>query len=132
MTIDRIDPPNVHAAPGLIAQVVALRDHGLAFISGQVSWDASGDIVGVKDYAAQIAQVLHNLDTNLQALGVGRDAIVKETIYVVGWTPELLPIVIGGLRDGGPVPASTLIGVASLAHPDALVEVDVVVAIPRE
>ncbi len=132
MTINRIDPPTVNSAPGLITQIVMPRDHELAFISGQISWNVDGDIIGVGDHAAQIAQVARNIDANLQALGVGRDAIVKETIYVVGWSPDLLPTIIGGLRNGAPVPASTLVGVTSLFHPDALVEVEVVVAIPRE
>ncbi len=132
MTIDRIDPPSVHAAPGLIAQIVAPRHHDLAFISGQISWDASGTIIGVGDYEAQVAQISRNIDANLEALGIDREAIVKETIYVVGWTPDLLPIIVGGLRSTTAVPASTLVGVVSLAHPDALIEVEVVVAIPRD
>ncbi len=131
MTINRIDPPAVNGAPGLISQITVANGHDLAFVSGQVSWDAEGTILGVGDYAAQAAQIAVNIDANLEALGVGRDAIVKETVYVVDWTPELLPVVIGGLRNGSAVPASTLVGVSALFHPDALIEVEIVVAIPR-
>lgn len=131
MTITRIDPSTVNSAPGLIAQVAAPRDRDLIFISGQVAWDVNGVFVGVGDYGAQVAQVARNIDAILEELNVGREAIVKETIYVAGWRPELLPIVVGGLRNGSAVPASTLVGVAALFHPDALVEVEIVVAVSR-
>jgi len=131
MTITRIDPPTINSAPGLIAQIAIPHDRDLVFVSGQVAWDSAGEFVGVGDHATQIAQVARNIDAVLVALDVDRDAIVKETIYVVDWRPELLPVVIGGLRNGSAVPASTLIGVTSLFHPDALVEVEIVVAVPR-
>jgi enamine deaminase RidA (YjgF/YER057c/UK114 family) len=131
MTITRIDPSTVNSAPGLIAQIVAPRDRDLVFISGQVAWDVDGLFTGVGDHGAQIAQIARNIDAILEELGVDRDAIVKETIYVAGWTPELLPVIVGGLRNGSAVPASTLIGVAALFHPEALVEVELVVAMPR-
>lgn len=132
MPITRTDPEGVHTAPGLISQAAAPTDAELVFLSGQVAWNADGEIQGIGDYAAQTAQVAANLDTILASLGVTREAIVKETIYVVDWKPDLLPAVIGGLRDGESAPpASTLIGVAALFHPHALIEVEVIVAVPR-
>lgn len=132
MPITRTDPAGAFAAPGLIAQVVAPTGVDLVFFSGQVAADAQGAIHGVGDYAAQTARVAANLDLLLASVGATRDAIVKETIYVVAWTPDLLSTIVGGLRDGRSAPpASTLVGVAALFHPDALVEVEVVVAVPR-
>lgn len=131
MTITRNDPSTVHSVPGLIAQIVAPRDRDLVFVSGQVAWDVDGAFIGVGDHGAQVSQIARNIDAILAELGVDRDAIVKETIYVAGWNPELLPTIVGGLRNGSAVPASTLVGVAALFHPDALVEVELVVAVPR-
>lgn len=132
MSITRTNPAGVHAEPGLLSQVAAPADADLVFLSGQVAWNVDGEIQGNSDLATQTAQVVANIDTILASLGVGRDAIVKETIYVVDWNPALLPVVLGGLnyRESG-APAGTLIGVAALFHPDALIEVDLVVAVPR-
>ena len=132
MPITRNDPAGVNAFPGLIAQVVSATEADLTFFSGQVAVDGAGDFQGIGDYAAQTAQIAPNIDVLLASVGVTREAIVKETIYVVNWMPELLPAVVGGLRDGkSQPPASTLLGVAALYHPDALIEVEVVVAVPR-
>jgi enamine deaminase RidA (YjgF/YER057c/UK114 family) len=109
-----------------------VRDHELVFVSGQVAVDAEGSLVGAHSHEAQTAQIAHNIGLVLASLGVDRDAIVKETVYVVGFEPSLLQPIFATLRSGGPrPPASTLVGVAALFHPDALVEVEIVVALAR-
>lgn len=131
MSIERHNPAGLYAVPDLISQLAAPRDADLVFLSGQVAWDEYGELQGVGDHVAQASRIAANLDIALASLGVRRDAIVKETIYIVHWAPALLPSIMGTLRDGSPAPASTLIGVAALVHPDALIEVECVVAIPR-
>jgi enamine deaminase RidA (YjgF/YER057c/UK114 family) len=131
MNITRIDPDGAPSIPHLISQVVAPRDVDLVFCSGQVAWNASLDLVG-DDLGTQTRQVAANIDLLLASLGVHRSAIVKETLYIVDWEPSMLSVVFDNLRDGtSPVPASTLIGVAALGIPGALIEVDVVIAVPR-
>jgi enamine deaminase RidA (YjgF/YER057c/UK114 family) len=131
MNITRIEPDGAPSIPHLISQVVAPKDVDLVFCSGQVAWDASLELVG-DDLGAQTRQVAANIDVLLASLGVQRSAIVKETLYIVDWEPSMLSVVFDNLRDGtSPVPASTLIGVAALGIPGALIEVDVVIAVPR-
>ncbi|MEV5069520.1 RidA family protein [Microbacterium sp. LMI12-1-1.1] len=131
MNITRIDPDGAPSIPHLISQVVAPKDVDLVFCSGQVAWNASLELVG-DDLGAQTRQVAANIDVLLASLGVQRSAIVKETLYIVDWEPSMLSVVFDNLRDGtSPVPASTLIGVAALGIPGALIEVDVVIAVPR-
>ncbi|HEY9306659.1 MAG TPA: RidA family protein [Microbacterium sp.] len=131
MNITRIEPDGAPSIPHLISQVVAPKDVDLVFCSGQVAWDASLELVG-DDLGAQTRQVAANIDVLLASLGVQRSAIVKETLYIVDWEPSMLSVVFDNLRDGtSPVPASTLIGVAVLGIPGALIEVDVVIAVPR-
>lgn len=131
MNVTRIDPDGAPSIPHLISQVVAPKDVDLVFCSGQVAWNASLELVG-DDLGAQTRQVAANIDVLLASLGVHRSAIVKETLYIVGWEPSMLSVVFDNLRDGtSPVPASTLIGVAALGIPGALIEVDVVIAVPR-
>lgn len=131
MNITRIDPDGAPSIPHLIAQVVIPEDADLVFCSGQVAWNANLELVG-DDLASQTRQIAANIDLLLISLGVDRSALVKETLYVLDWDPSMLPLVFENLRDGlSPVPASTLIGVAALGIPGALIEVEVVIAVPR-
>lgn len=130
MKITRTDPPGINSFPGLITQVVQPHSAELAYISGQVAADADGEIVGKDNHAQQAERIADNIDAILESLGVTHDSIVKEIIYAVHWHPDLLPFVIGPLRrNTSEPPASTLIGVTALFHPDALLEVEIVVAV---
>jgi enamine deaminase RidA (YjgF/YER057c/UK114 family) len=128
-----LSPNVVFGLPDLISQVGVVNDtDALVFISGQVAWDDAGALVGIGDHGAQVAQIVSRLDALLATIGATRADIVKETIYVVDHSPELVPVILGPLRDGVPVPpTSTYIGVQSLYSPDALVEMEFVVSVPR-
>lgn len=108
----------------------------LAFIAGQVALDADGQFVGAGDLAAQTAQALRNLETVLRQLGAGWRDVVRLNWYLVDVgdiqivRDALEEIVFPALGDLGK-PASTLIQAAALFRPDALVEVDAVVALPE-
>ncbi|WP_050502010.1 RidA family protein [Streptomyces monomycini] len=114
----------------MISQVVVTEGVRLAHLSGQVARDADGRPFGPGDHAAQAAQIARNLESALAAVGATRDDIIKETVYVVDYTPALLPDIFGPLRAGTTeAPASTLVGVAALFAPEYLLEVDVVAAL---
>ena len=66
----------------------------------------------------------------MSAASASWDDVVKETIYVVDYRPELVPAIFAALRRG-PAPASTLVPVPTLFQPGYLIEVDVVAAIER-
>lgn len=109
---------------------IATTEGRLAFVSGQISEDEHGNLIGAGDFAAQTARVFRNLQGILTHLGATPSDIVKINYYVVGITPERLGIVRAA-RDSminlDPKPASTLVGVASLFKPEALIEVEMVV-----
>ncbi|MFI2471402.1 RidA family protein [Streptomyces globisporus] len=129
MVLRHTNPDGLHNAPDLITQAITVEDLGLVYLSGQVAWNAAGEVVG-GDHARQMAQIVENIDLALAAAGTSRDHLVKETIYVVGYRPELVATLLGPLRsNGGKPPASSLIGVQCLALPDCLVEVDVIARI---
>ncbi|WP_022929923.1 RidA family protein [Patulibacter americanus] len=101
------------------------------FLAGQVSWDADGATVGVGDLAAQVEQSLLNVATALAAVGGTLADVVKFTVYLVDWTPDKMAAYVEGVaraadRLGVPVPQAPLtgIGVAALAGPELLVEID--------
>lgn len=131
----RLLSPNAVFGPADLISQVAVVDEtdALVFVSGQVAWDDEGSLVGIGDHGAQAAQIIARLDVLLATIGATRADIVKETIYVVDHSPELVPAILGPLRDGVPIPpTSTYIGVQSLYSPDALVEMEFVVSVPRD
>jgi enamine deaminase RidA (YjgF/YER057c/UK114 family) len=107
----------------------------LAFVSGQVAFDADGHIVGPGDLAAQTAQALRNLHRILGAFGADWPDVVRLAWYVLDAGAVQ---VIRDVRDefirpslgDRPNPASTLVQVAALVRPELLVEVEAVVALP--
>jgi enamine deaminase RidA (YjgF/YER057c/UK114 family) len=112
---------------------IAITDGRLAFVSGQVSEDDHGNFIGAGDFAAQIAQVFQNLQAALTHLGATQSAVVKINYYVVGITAERLSLVRAArnaMFDLDPKPASTLIGVAALFKPEALIEIEMIVRAP--
>jgi enamine deaminase RidA (YjgF/YER057c/UK114 family) len=101
----------------------------LLYISGQVAWDASGDIVGKGDVRAQARQTFENLRGVLQAAGGDLSSLMKITTYITRL--EDFPAVAEARSAvfSGELPASTLIVVKSLFHPDFLIEVEGVAAV---
>jgi enamine deaminase RidA (YjgF/YER057c/UK114 family) len=104
----------------------------LVYVSGQVSWDAGGRIVGKGDMRAQSEQVFKNVEAALKAAGAGWGDAIKMNGYMVGMNSERVTAyreVRGRFLKEGALPASTLVGVEALVHPDLLLEVEVVAVI---
>ena len=101
----------------------------LLYISGQVAWDAAGAIVGKGDVRAQARQALENLRQVLRAAGGDLGNLMKITTYIT--KVEDIPAVAQARSEvfQGELPASTLIVVTSLFHPDFLIEVEGVAAV---
>src|SRR4051812_8079782 len=98
----------------------------------EVSTDEEGRVVGEGDLAAQTRQVMHNIGLALKAADASYANIVKIVTFVVGYKPELRPI-IGQARsaffEGMTPPASTLVGVSALAAPEWLIEIEAVAVV---
>lgn len=109
--------------------VVAARGARTVYISGQVSLDAEGNTVGAGDLAAQTAQVMRNLDTALRAAGATFAQVTKITTYVVNYQPADRAVIAAArnpyFTPGAP-PASTLVGVAALAAPEWMIEIEAI------
>jgi enamine deaminase RidA (YjgF/YER057c/UK114 family) len=104
----------------------------LVYVSGQVSWDAGGAVVGKDDMRAQSEQVFRNVTAALKAAGAGWGDVIKMNGYMVGMNAERVSAyreVRQRFLKEGALPASTLVGVEALVHPDLLLEVEVVAAV---
>lgn len=104
-----------------------VRAGDTAWVSGLLAFDADGRIVGGGDVAAQAEQVLANLARALDALGATFADVVRVGVYLRRIDDR--EAVNGARRRwfGDARPASTLVEVSALAHPDALVEIEAVV-----
>jgi enamine deaminase RidA (YjgF/YER057c/UK114 family) len=126
--------PDTLATPRGYSHVVTIEGaQKLAFIAGQVAIDKEGKIVGPGDLTAQIKQVAHNLIAALAGVGAKPADIVKMNTYIVQYKAsdyaamrEARAILFAG---GEEPPASTLVGVHSLAVDGLLVEIEAIAAI---
>ncbi|MCH7800218.1 MAG: RidA family protein [Chloroflexi bacterium] len=99
-------------------------------ISGYVSQDAEGNLVGVGDMKAQTDQVLKNIKAVLASVGGHMSDIVRVTVYVTEMSTlsEIHEVRADYFQQ--PYPASTLIQVSRLVRPEYMIEIDAVAVIP--
>jgi len=99
-------------------------------ISGQVSQDVDGNIVGIGDITAQTRQILDNISKILEAVGGQMSDIAKVIIFV---TDMSMLDEIHRVRSEyftPPYPASSLVQVVRLVKSDYLIEIEAVAVIP--
>ena len=128
-----LNPPALGAPPRFYSHAVAFEGPAkLVYVSGQVSMDEDGKVVGVGDMRAQAGQVFKNLTHILRAAGGGWDDVIKMTGFMVG----LNAANVAAYREGRSAyfnpkrfPASTLVGVTGLVQPEWLLEVEIVAAL---
>jgi reactive intermediate/imine deaminase len=119
--IRRINPEGMSQPTGY-SHVV--RHGNLLFLSGQVSADAEGNVIGEGDMGAQVRQVLENMKKVLASQGADFTDVVKVTIYTTD-IDALIKTgdVIAEYWTGG-APANTLVQIERLARPAFLVEIE--------
>ncbi|MFI0366746.1 RidA family protein [Actinomadura sp. 1N219] len=118
--------------PDVYRQLSIATGSRTVYLAGQVARDAEGRKVGEGDFAAQVEQALLNVGTALAAVGGSFDDVAKMTVYVVDWTPDKMALLGEGVARAAqrmgidPVKPITLLGVAALAEPDLMVEIEAV------
>lgn len=104
----------------------AVRAGDTLYISGMLAFGADGELIGVGDSVAQTDQILHNIGLVLEHAGITFAEVVKVVVYLVDINDRVAINSVRRRRFGPSLPASTLVEVAALAHPEARVEIDVV------
>ncbi len=130
----KINPAGLYESLPFGFSHAALQEGGRTLhLAGQVAWDGNAQIVGAGDLAAQTRQALANLGAVLAAAGAGPADIVRLRTYVVDHTPDKLGPVLGEIGafygDATPAP-NTFLGVAALALPDFLIEIEATAVVP--
>ena len=111
-----------------------ISDGPTLHISGQIAWDKDAHIVS-DDFAMQFLQSLDNVIAVVRAAGGGTDHIVKLLVFVTDLEKyKSATRVIGeGWRErmGKHYPTMSLVKVAGLLEPRAMVEIEGVATLPK-
>ena len=96
------------------------------YCAGQTSTDADGNPLHLGDFSKQMLQAIDNLETVLKQAGLKLSDVVRLNYYVTD-----IDDFMAAAADFGPrlqaaqcKPASTLLRVKGLFHPDILVEIE--------
>ena len=95
------------------------------YLSGQVSHDEKGDIIGIGDIEAQMRQCYANVQKVLAQYGATLDNVVDEVLFVTDMETAH-PAAVRCRRDifsGDAVVASTIVQIQRLALPELLIEI---------
>lgn len=128
-TVERYHAPSVYN-PSTYSQAVKVSGaQTILFIAGQVAYDDTGNPAHRGDFAAQARLVFQSLKAQVEAGGGSLASIVKINTYLTDLRhrADLIPVREEFFGKKGP--ASTLVGVSALAHPDWLIEVEAIAVI---
>jgi 2-iminobutanoate/2-iminopropanoate deaminase len=113
--------------PPTYSQGIKVSEAGtVLFLAGQVAYDKDGSVKHAGDFKGQAREVFRCIKSLVETAGGRMDNIVKLNTYLtdIRYRADLVPIREEFLGKKGP--ASTLVQVSALAHPDWLIEVEAI------
>lgn len=132
VTKQAIQPEGLARPTGVWSTVVKAKPGTLVFISGLVSTDQAGKLVGPGDIAVQTRQVCENLRTAVRAAGGELSDIMQVTVFARDVGPGAFPQIHAVRREFFPVdpPASTMVEVSRLVDDRYLIEINAIAVVP--
>ena len=127
--IEKIAAKSVYESPAYSQAIKVSGAQSVVFVSGQVAYDKKGGVAHAGNFKAQAREAFRSVVAQVKAAGGKPANIVKLNTYLtdVRYRADLIPI-----REaifGKQLPASTLVGVTALAHPDWMIEVEAIAVI---
>ncbi|WNN89406.1 RidA family protein [Gloeocapsopsis dulcis] len=114
------------------SQIVTVQGGRTVYLSGQTPFNAEEKVVGV-NRREQMQQCLKNVKTALEAVGGSLSDVVSLRIYMVNYNPDAeVNAIAQGLKEffpGEHPPATTWIGISSLALKEFLIEIEAVAVV---
>jgi enamine deaminase RidA (YjgF/YER057c/UK114 family) len=133
MTIEHINPPSMHSNPAFSQAIAVSAPAKTVYIGAQLAQDASGNLVGAGDVAAQTAQALRNFDACLEAAGATLEDVISLKIYVTQGQDMMAAARVGlqwwGQRPNAPT--NSVMFIAGLFPPDFLVAIEGIAVVPE-
>jgi enamine deaminase RidA (YjgF/YER057c/UK114 family) len=130
-----LNPPTLFdAKPYGFSQVVVSPENGMAYLSGQTAWGSDQKMSGGADFGSQLRATLQNIERAVESIGCSRSDVVRVRVYIVNHAPGHLTILGRAMSEffgEDSLPASTLVGVATLALPEFLVEIEADVVLTK-
>jgi len=98
----------------------------ILFLSGQVAYTADGGVASRGDFKGQARGAFEAIKALVESQGGTMASIVKITTYVTDlrYRTDLAPLREEFLGKKGP--ASTLVEISALAHPDWMIEIEAI------
>lgn len=111
--------------------VQAVKVNDRIYLSGQVSLDAVGNIIGVGNMEAQMRQAYANIELLLGQYGATIENVIDETLFVTDMDAAFAARVKcrTDVFSDKAVLASTIVQIQRLAFPDLMVEIKCVAAV---
>jgi 2-iminobutanoate/2-iminopropanoate deaminase len=127
--IEKYTAPGVFDPPSYSQAVKVTNAQTLLFIAGQVAYDKDGSPMHRGDFRAQARECFRSMKALLEAQGGTLQNVVKINTYItdIRYRVDLVPVREEFFGKKGP--ASTLIAVPALAHPDYMIEVEAVAVV---
>lgn len=129
ISIERFCANGVFDAPTYSQGIKVSQAQSLLFLSGQVAYSADGSPAHRGDFKAQARGAYQAIKDLVESQGGTLANVVKLTTYVTDmrYRVDLPPI-----REeffGRKGPASTLVEISALAHPDWMIEIEAIAVI---
>ena len=126
-TVTHINPPDLHVSP-VFSQGTVCEAGRTLYVGGQNGTDHNGEITG--DIAQQTAQAMQNVLSVLTAAGAGPEHVARLAVYLAADAD--LDAAYGAAMEvwGSHPTAVTVLRVAALGRPEALIEIEATAALP--
>ena len=131
MTKREVRSDRVRAPSGHFSQAIEADAKGrLVFISGMTARRPDGAIAGVGDIEAQTRQVCENIKSAVEAAGGTMDDVCRVDVFVrnIEHFEQIHKVRREYFK--APAPASTMVEVTKMVHPDYLIEINAIALIP--
>ncbi len=121
-----INPSKWQDALGFVQGHEVTGGQRVLYCAGQISVDAEGKPVHVGDFRGQLNRAIDNLEQVLQSAGYAVTDVVRLNIYTTDMEGFFAnrSVLLERLVAAGGRYTSTLVGVARLARPEFLVEIE--------
>jgi enamine deaminase RidA (YjgF/YER057c/UK114 family) len=125
-TLEKFNAPGVFEPATYSQGIKVSQAQTILFLSGQVAYTPEGGVACRGDFKGQARGAYEAIKALVESQGGTMANIVKITTYVtdMAYRVDLAPIREEFLGKKGP--ASTLVAISSLAHPDWMIEIEAI------